>query len=67
VTDAVADAPGVGRRRARCVARRLLAAEGLERLVAAGMVRSDGRFLDPDLSGQPGLRRSLVHAARSCR
>jgi hypothetical protein len=67
LTDAVRADAGVPRRQAGCVARRLLAAEGLERLVGAGVVATDGRFLDPDLTGRPDVRRALVRAARGCR
>jgi hypothetical protein len=30
-------------------------------------VTAKGRFLDPDLSGEPAVRRALTSAARSCR
>jgi len=67
LAEAVADGAGVGRRRARCIAGRLVAVEGLGRLVGSGVVTADGRFLDPDLTGEPALRRSLARVARSCR
>lgn len=67
LTDAVAEGTRIGRRRAGCVARTLVAVEGLGRLVGAGVVTADGRFLDPDLSGRPAVRRSLTLAARGCR
>jgi hypothetical protein len=66
LTDAVAEGPGIGRRRAGCVARTLVAVEGLGRLVGAGVVAADGRFLDPDLRERPAVRRSLTLAVRGC-
>jgi hypothetical protein len=67
LAEAVAAGAGVGRRRAGCVARAVVAAEGVERLVGAGVVTAEGRFLDPDLTGRPAVRRWLTLAARSCR
>ena len=64
---AVADGADVGRRQARCVAGRLVATVGLDRVVRSGLVSAEGRFLDPDLTALPGLRRSLASAARECR
>jgi hypothetical protein len=67
LAEAVGAGAGVGRRRAGCIARAVVAAEGVERLVGAGVVTAEGRFLDPDLTGRPAVRRWLTLAARSCR
>jgi hypothetical protein len=67
LAEAVAVGAGVGPRRAGCVARTLVAAEGVERLAAARVVTAEGRFLDPDLTERPAVRRWLTLAARSCR
>ena len=51
---------------AGCAAAYLLEDVGFVALVDAGFFAEDGEFLDPDLTGEPQIKRSLRAAAAEC-